>query len=288
MLIYKLKNKSSKKFLMYFSGGAFLMNHHTMFMHFPKYYPEYNLVFVQYGMSPEFSYPRGIIDAIDAYHTICTKYSPESIVLMGDSAGGHLSLQVAVYVALNFEKDYREEDEAIGRSTRNLSTFYLKPACLVLLSPWTDMTLEGRSVEYNGKNDSIKPSFGLHKFRELYLGLPLESNPERKELPFIQAGENHFRTMPMLTDEDLKRPQFSPFYYDKEILALLPPINIQTGDKEILLSDNESMALKLKEIKVDCKWSVYPFQVHMWQSLPWMETTKGSFEEGRLFVKEHE
>eukprot|EP00835_Amoeboradix_gromovi_P004370 NODE_336_length_10675_cov_0.185136.p3 type:complete len:429 gc:universal NODE_336_length_10675_cov_0.185136:636-1922(+) len=276
MFLYRLKENDTGKFLIYYSGGAFLLNHHTIFAQFPKYYPDYNIVFVSYGLAPEYSYPQGILDGLDAYHIICNKYNPISIVLAGDSAGGHISLQVAVYVKSHF---YTAID--LVEDGSNITLFSKSPSCLMLLSPWSDMSLSGRSVQINGNIDSIKPSFGLHKFRELYLGLPLETNPDRVDLPFMKCTDTHFRTMPFLTDKDLKRPQFSPVEHD---LSGLPPIFIQTGNYEILMNDNQQLADRLIKAGNKCLWKVFPYQVHMWQSFPFLSTTKDSFTSGREFV----
>ncbi len=261
MTVYMNKEHTSK-FLIYYSGGAFLLNHHTIFAQFPNYFKDHNLVFVQYGLAPEYSYPQCILDALDAYYIICNNYSPSHISLIGDSAGGHLCLQVAIYIK------------------NHSSVFKKTPTCLLLLSPWTDMTLKGESVVYNGELDSIKPSFGLHKIRELYLGFPLKSNPNRIDLPHIEK-DGHFLPLHYLTDDQLSLPIFSPVHHD---LDKLPPILIQTGDLEILYSDNKQLATKLNQVRNDFEWSVFPSQVHMFQSFPTLHTTKASLDQCVQFI----
>ena len=271
MHIYRLKENDTGKYLIYYSGGAFLLNHYTIFTQFPRYYADYNLVFVQYGLAPEYPYPQGILDAIDAYHIIINRYSPKSVVLVGDSAGGHLGLQVAIYV----KSHYR----AASSSQDDVTTFQQQPNCLILLSPWTDMSLAGASVSENSENDSIKPRFGLHKFRELYLGMAIESSP-------LTCWDYADTSVPMqiLTDLDLKRPQFSPVFRD---LHGLPPILVQTGDHEILRSDNEQLVETLSNANNDYEHSVFPFQVHMFQTFPFLTTTRNSLSQGRSFVDRH-
>ena len=297
MHVYNLKENNSGKYLIYFSGGAFTLNHYTIFTQFPFYFPDHNLVFVQYGLAPEYAYPQGIIDAIDAYHIILHKYSPKSIVLAGDSAGGHLALQAAIYVKDHFKAGPRKMDSVLVDNmssgfTRSstvptdsgLTQFHQRPNCLILMSPWTDLSMTGQSVSDNGELDSIKPSFGLHKFRELYLGLPLESNPNRKDIPFIKCSETHLRSMQIITDTDLKRPQFSPVFRD---LHGLPPVLIHTGDHEILKSDNQQLAAALTEAGIHHEHIVLPFQVHMIQTFSFLASTKESFTHSKAFADKH-
>ncbi|KAJ3329048.1 hypothetical protein HDU91_003947, partial [Kappamyces sp. JEL0680] len=52
---------------------------------------------INYSLAPQAPYPCGLIDAISAYlHLLDLGYRPEHIVIMGDSAGGGLSLATAM------------------------------------------------------------------------------------------------------------------------------------------------------------------------------------------------
>ena len=264
MQIYRLRRKDTGKYLIYYPGGAFLMNHYTIFSQLPTKYKDYNLVFVQYALAPEYAYPQGLVDAVDAYHIINSKFLPKSIVLMGDSAGGHLSLQVALYSKTKFNSALE----------KRVTEFNKQPSCIVLLSPWTDMTLSGPSVEQNRNLDVIKPKYGFHKFRELYLGLPLKSNP----IPCEHAG---YKTTHFVTDKELALKQFSPVNND---LSNLPPILVHTGDHEVLKSDNENLVQLLRTVGNKCEHHIFPDQVHMFQSLSILKTARQSFREIREFI----
>ena len=267
LYIYRKKENDTGKYLVYYTGGAFLLTHHTYFCHLSKYFPEHNLVFVSYALAPEFNYPQGILDSIDAYYHIL-KLNPTSICIAGESAGGNMCLHVGVYTKEHFP---------------SMDINYMAPKCIVLMSPFSDMTLSGGSIDKNGDYDAIKPSFDFGKFRELYLGMPLYS---REELLFVEVEENRYKSLQVLTKDDLTRRIFSPHNYN-ELLNGLPPVNVHTGDKEILLSDNYQLVNKLERHGVECQWTIYEDQVHMWQSFSWLKSAKDSYLEAQQFINKY-
>ena len=90
---------------------------------------------VDYRLAPEFPFPAGLRDAVDAYRFLITKgFPPQSVVLAGDGAGGGLA--VATLMAI-----------------RNGGM--PMPAALVAMSPWADLTLSGWSMMQNAQSDSV-------------------------------------------------------------------------------------------------------------------------------------
>jgi acetyl esterase/lipase len=90
---------------------------------------------LDYRLAPEFPFPAGLRDAVDAYRFLIGKgYPPESVVLAGDGAGGGLA--VATLMAI-----------------RNGGM--PMPAALVAMSPWADLTLSGWSIMQNAESDSV-------------------------------------------------------------------------------------------------------------------------------------
>ena len=73
---------------------------------------------LDYRLAPEHVYPAAVDDAEAAFRALVDEhgYTPEQIAIAGDSAGGGLTIAVA----------------------RRLVDAGLRPAALVLLSPWTD------------------------------------------------------------------------------------------------------------------------------------------------------
>ncbi|MES1990751.1 MAG: alpha/beta hydrolase [Pseudomonadota bacterium] len=90
---------------------------------------------IDYRLAPENVFPAGLDDCVAAYQGLLASGVPaSSIIVGGDSAGGNLTLALAL----------RLKDEGIAL-----------PAALVCLSPATDMTSSGESVKTNAKADTF-------------------------------------------------------------------------------------------------------------------------------------
>ena len=130
------------------------------------------------------------------------------------------------------------------------------PAGIVAMSPWTDLTLSGSSYK---DNYDIDPVFGN----------------ERSELIF----EN-----PYVGDADPKDPRISPLFGD---FYGFPPMLIQVGTDEMLLSDSISVAEKAKSAGVKVRLSVYPGMFHVFQMAGTiMDESKQAWAEVKHFFEE--
>jgi len=90
---------------------------------------------VDYRLAPEHKFPAGLDDCVAAYRGLLDKgLDASNIVVGGDSAGGNLTLVLAL----------RLKDEGLPL-----------PAGLVCLSPATDMTNSGASATRNAKADTL-------------------------------------------------------------------------------------------------------------------------------------
>jgi monoterpene epsilon-lactone hydrolase len=107
------------------------------------------------------------------------------------------------------------------------------PAMAICLSPWTNLAVTGESVLKNAKKDIILNSKNLKKAADLYL------NGEAAEGPLA-----------------------SPMYAD---FTGIPPLLIQAGSDEILLSDSISLAAKAKADGVDVTLEIFDGMQHVWQ-----------------------
>lgn len=77
----------------------------------------------EYRLAPEAPYPSAIDDALRVWdYLMYMGIGARDVIVAGDSAGGNLALELALAV------------KAQGRS---------QPCALVLMSPWTDMTMQG-------------------------------------------------------------------------------------------------------------------------------------------------
>ncbi len=144
------------------------------------------VVLPEYRLAPEHPFPAPLDDAVAAYRALLdTGLSPERIVLSGDSAGGGLALSTLMAL--------RDGGHPL-------------PAAALLLSPWTDMTLAGESMQTRA---AIEPWLDQELLAE-----------------FATFSRGEFA---------LDDPRVSPLFGD---LSGLPPLLVQVGDQEILLSDS--------------------------------------------------
>ena len=130
------------------------------------------------------------------------------------------------------------------------------PAGIVAMSPWTDVTCSGSSYK---DNYEIDPVFGN----------------ERSELVF----EN-----PYVGDADPRDPRISPLFGD---FYGFPPMLIQVGTDEMLLSDSISVAEKAKSAGVKVRLSVYNGMFHVFQMAGTiMDESKQAWAEVKRFFEE--
>lgn len=114
------------------------------------------------------------------------------------------------------------------------------PGGAVLMSPWADMSFSGETIYTKRHQD---PMFGV---------------PEGKEL----LPENYKRFQEYLGDHDPYDPYISPVYGDYEGL---PPMLIQSGSEEMLLSDSYRIVNACEEASVPVQHSVYEGMFHTFQ-----------------------
>ena len=168
---------------------------------------------VDYRLAPEFPFPAALDDSVAAYrHLLDLGVESGNIALCGDSAGGGLA--VATMVAL------REMDVDL-------------PAACVCLSPWTDLTMRGRSYSTNAERDPQVDRTMLAEMASAYA-----------------------------VEESLAAPLISPVNAD---LSGLPPMLIQVGDAEALLDDALAFAERAAASGVEVTTRVWTDMIHVWQ-----------------------
>ncbi len=106
------------------------------------------------------------------------------------------------------------------------------PAAVVLLSPFLDMTASGESATTRAAAD-----------------------------PWFHAADIPIVAQHYCPDEpDLQNPLISPVFAD---VADLPPMYIQVGDDEILLSDSTRLAAKMKDAGREVALEIWPEMWHV-------------------------
>jgi acetyl esterase/lipase len=168
----------------------------------------------EYRLAPEHPFPAGVQDAVAVYEALLNNGAAAStMVVMGDSAGGGLC--AALLLSLR----------DAGRPL---------PALGVLISPWTDLTLSGKSYRTRANLDPIDRLPPLRHMANCYVG----------------SGD---RTTPLA----------SPLFGD---LRGLPPLLIQVGDHEVLLDDSVAFAEKAHASGVQVQLDVWPEMWHVWHT----------------------
>jgi acetyl esterase/lipase len=189
---------------------------------------------VDYRLAPEYPFPAGLDDALAAYRWLLDgNYGPGDIVVYGDSAGGGLTLSLAL-------------------AARNVGL--PQPAALVLLSPATDLTLQSDTRTTLAAYDPVLTPAGIDRL-QLYAG-----------------------------DHDLSDPLISPVFAD---LSGLPPMLIQVGTREMLLSDAVRLARRARGDGVDVTLDVWDGMWHVWQDQPDLPEAEQATAEISAFMLDH-
>ena len=110
------------------------------------------------------------------------------------------------------------------------------PGGLVLLSPWTDLTSSGKSITTRAEVDPV--------LDKAYL--------DRMILAYAK-------------EKDLTDPYISPLFGSFEGF---PPVYIQVGENEMLLSDSLRLQTALVNANVPVKLDRFPGMWHIFQMLP--------------------
>lgn len=128
------------------------------------------------------------------------------------------------------------------------------PRAVVLLSPWLDMTLSGDSLRTRAEADPWLAPDLLGPMGKLYGG-----------------------------ERDPAEPGLSPLFAE---LAGLPPMLIQVGDQEILLSDSTRMAERARQAGVEVEIEVWDELWHVWHLFaPMLPEANQAIERIGAFVR---
>ena len=191
---------------------------------------------LDYRCAPEHPFPAGLDDAVAGYRwLLSTGTDPKNICVGGDSAGGGMTLALALRL--------RDAGEPL-------------PACLVCLSPWTDMTGSGDSIRENSARDPMFVGEDIERYAAVYLG-------------------NHSPHDPLA----------SPLFAD---LGRLPPLLIQVGRNEVLLDDARSLHDKVRGAGGVSELHVYENVPHGWHyGAPFVPETRQALREVAEFMERH-
>lgn len=114
-----------------------------------------------------------------------------------------------------------------------------QPAAGFLMSAWTDLTASGASYETRAAADPMH------------------------QRPMILAIARGY-----LGGADAADPRVSPLMADASVLAALPPMLLQVGDRETVLSDSEQFVQKALTAGGRAELQVWPGMIHVFQQFP--------------------
>ncbi|QND16964.1 alpha/beta hydrolase (plasmid) [Rhizobium leguminosarum bv. trifolii] len=139
--------------ILYLHGGGYVLGSAQAFTSFvgqiaaragaDAFVPDYRL-------APEHPFPAAIDDAVAAYHGLVAD-GTERIVVVGDSAGGGLTLALLSILVVHKTKDM------------------VQPVGAAVMSPWIDLALTGDSFETRAEVDPIFTRGVLKAFADMYL-----------------------------------------------------------------------------------------------------------------------
>lgn len=223
--------------LLYLHGGAWSMGStdtHRMLVSSLALASGVRALSINYRLAPEHPFPAGLDDCLAAYHWLLRSgISPAKIIVVGDSAGGNLAL--GLLVAL------RDAGAPL-------------PAGAVALSPVTDLTFSGESMETRRHLD---PFFG-----------------EAGSLSVVKE---------YLAGQDPRQPLISPLFAE---LRGMPPLLIHVGDHEILLDDSVRFGEAAKKAGVEVQVVVWHGMFHVFQVFaPILPEAKEAIKQIGEFIK---
>jgi monoterpene epsilon-lactone hydrolase len=193
-------------------------------------------VFVpDYRLAPEHPYPAALDDALVAFQYVRALRPGVPIFVTGDSAGGGLGLSLLVRL-----RDAGAE----------------MPSGAILLSPWTDLTASGSSVEANRRKDLWLTRAHLEQWARYYIA-----------------------------NADPSGPELSPLFAD---LSRLPPLLLLAGEHEVLLDDAVRVGEKASRAGTPARVLVGKGMQHDWPlTLPWLQESRHAWREIGRFVEQY-
>lgn len=143
------------------------------------------------------------------------------MIVTGDSAGGNLALSLVLKI--------KEQERLLPRG-------------IVLMSPWTDLTGEGKTFQTKAELDPVLDKEYIDRMTKAYA--------------------------PAM---DLTDPYISPLYGD---FHGFPPVYIQVGENEILLDDSLRLYKNLIKAGVSAHIDRFPGMWHVFQMSPFKKANE--------------
>lgn len=134
------------------------------------------------------------------------------------------------------------------------------PAGAFLMSAWTDLGASGASYETRAARDPIHQRPMILAMARNYLGGAVDANDAT----------------------------VSPLYATPAQLRALPPLLLQVGDRETVVSDSEDFARKVREAGGHAQCQVWPEMIHVFQQfIAELPEARDAIGQGGAFLSKH-
>lgn len=176
------------------------------------------VLLIDYKLAPEHLFPAGPNDCIGVYQWMIEQgFHERPFVVAGDSAGGNLTL-----LTLQAARD----------------AGLPMPTCAVPISPSTDLTFSGPSMQYNSEADVMFTPVAISLLPDIYC-----------------------------PGEDRANPKLSPLFAS---WWGLPPLLFHAGSTEMLLDDSIRAQDRARQAGVEAHIQVWPDLPHVFHIFHWL------------------
>ena len=207
----------SRHVVLYFHGGVYVMGDAFLSADLASQVgrrTHAKVISVDYRLAPEHPYPAAVDDALAAYEALLQSgVDPSDIAFAGESAGGGLAIATLV----------NARDHGLPL-----------PAAAFVMSPMTDLTLAGTTMETRREVD-----------------------------PLLSREALRARVDDYTSGQDPALGLISPVFAD---LSDLPPLIIQAGTHEVLLDDALRLAQRAASADVEVTLDITPGVPHVFQA----------------------
>ncbi|KAJ3396913.1 hypothetical protein HDU92_001486 [Lobulomyces angularis] len=292
--IKKKDDLPKKKIVLFLHGGSYVFGNSAIYRTFLckllSYLPSTEVCFVEYRLAPEYPFPSALNDALAAYIYLTetksslfieeseeqkkTIYSPEDVIIMGDSAGGGLSVAL-LSVLINYCK-----------VDGNL--LFKPPAKAVLMSPWLDLSGKSSSWTRNAKTCFLPQTVSDLTSKVIYS----EDSPQHPSLMYI-FGSHKYNKICSYTELE-KRLEHLKVLVDHPLISPInskfnnfPKTLLQVGGGEALLDDSMEFAKKYNSANRGnlLKLEVFENMFHDFQLFFWLEQSDKAFKSIKNFLE---
>lgn len=176
---------SSDRVILYSHGGGYLFGSPLSYRAFTTrlaHATGMNVFVPDYRLAPEHVFPAAADDILAVYRWLLQRHQPQHIVLVGDSAGGGLSLSLLVQI--------RQQGLPM-------------PARVVLMSPYSDLATRSPSLDQNSATCAMFTGEVIRRAAQAYLA---GADPEDPRASPVYADYSGFPPMAIyLSDNEVLR-----------------------------------------------------------------------------------